>query len=467
MTDPTRRDLAEMSLEDKRRLAKELLRKRQERTVSTAPIEPASFPSYTDVTFDMAMHSMSIEHAESQRFDEWVRAISKDQAYSFEVPRSGAQRTEVVIRRESGERLNVLNFGSYNYLGYGYHPDVIAAAKAALDRYGLGAASSPILSGTFELHKDLEERLLEFYGLTGTHGVSLFSSGYAVNTGSMSAYAKQGHYVILDRAVHISIQEGAQLSGAKIFYFRHNDPDNLEAVLKRLAPDKTRMLVCVEGVYSADGDFGRLARIVEISKRYGAAVLVDEAHSVLVAGANGRGVCEAEGVIEDIDLLVLTFSKAFGGIGGALIAKKELARYVNWYARCRMFSCAMDPAVTGGVLKALELAAGDDGRTRRARILANAASLRAKLEPRVSLGVSESWIVPVMYGSGKITFPLNDYLQRAGLDTSIMHFPAVPKDESRIRIFVTSEHSEQQLERAKAIIFQAAEAFGFLKEGTP
>lgn len=462
--DNTRLNLDSLAVEEKRKLAKELIRRRQLLADDEAPFEEAMLPGYTDLTYDMAMHSMSAEHAESQRFSQWREMISQDGAYSFEAPRLGAQRPEVDIQRETGELLHLLNFGSYNYLGYGYHPEVIAAAKEALDRYGLGAASSPILSGTFKLHNELENALLDFYGLKN-YAVSLFSSGYGVNTGVISAYVKAGHYVVLDRSAHISIQEGAQLSKAKICYFRHNDPENLEKVLKHIADEKTRILVCVEGVYSADGDYAKLASIVEVAKRYGAKILVDEAHSILLAGAQGRGVCEEQDVLDQVDLIVLTFSKAFGGIGGALVARQEVARYVNWYARCRMFSCALDPAVTGGLIKVLELASGTDGSEKRKRIGANAELLRSKLTGNVDIGNSESWIIPVMYRWGRLTFPLNDYLQRAGLDTSIMQFPAVPKDESRIRLFVTSEHTVSQLERVAEIILLAAHKFGFTLQG--
>jgi glycine C-acetyltransferase len=461
----------ELPLEAKRILLKELLRRQQNvpevpvRAVAEEAqvIDRVALPGYTAMTFDMAMHSTSAEHAESRHFYRWLKEISADQRYSFEVPRQGAQRTEVEVRRETGESLRLLNFGSYNYFGYGYHPQVIEAAKAALDRYGLGAASSPILSGTLELHKQLETALLDFFGLEG-RGVSLFSSGYGVNAGVIPAYVKQGHHIVLDRSIHVSIQEGAQLSNARIWYFRHNDVNNLEKILKQLSDQNTRVLVCTEGVYSADGDYGRLAEIVEVAKRYRASILVDEAHSMLVAGPNGRGVAAEQGVLREIDLLVVTFSKAFGGIGGALIAKDEVARYVNWYARCRMFSCALDPAVTGGVLKSLELAQTADGQTRRERIRRNAALLRERLRDRVEIGRSESWIVPVMYGAGELTFHLNDYLQRRGLDVSIMQFPAVPKNESRVRMFVSSEHTEEQIERAAAIICEAAAHFGFRKD---
>jgi glycine C-acetyltransferase len=186
---------------------------------------------------------------------------------------------------------------------------------------------------------------------------------------------------------------------------------------------------------------------------------------MLLGGANGRGACEAGDVLDLVDLIVITFSKSFAGIGGALVARQEIVRYVNWYARCRMFSCALDPAVTGGMAKVIDLVQSPDGAARRKRLIANAAYLRELLEGKVDIGTSESWIVTVYYGDERMTLPLNDFIQREGLDTSIMQFPAVPKNESRIRMFVTSEHSREQIDRAAAIIFKAADRFGFAKGG--
>jgi 7-keto-8-aminopelargonate synthetase-like enzyme len=457
-------DLKTLSLEEKRRRVREMLREQSmPRSGSgTAGFDLARLPDYARLTYDLASTSTSVEHAESRHFSAWVDEVEADDAYSFEVPRLGGQRPELEVERSSGLRLRLLNMGSYNYLGYSTHPDVIEAAKAALDRYGLGAASSPILSGTLKIHCELEQALLDFYGLE-EYGVSLFSSGYAVNAGVIPAFIKQGHYVILDRSAHMSIQEGAQLSKARILYFNHNDPGNLDAVLARIAPERVRMLVCTEGLFSADGDFGRLRELVVVCKRHGAAILVDEAHSILIAGDRGRGVCEAEGVLDQVDLIVLTFSKGFGGVGGALIARREMARYVNWYAKCRMFSCALDPAVTGGMVKVLELVRNVDGALRRQRIRENAALLRDLLLPYVDIGKSESWIVAVFYYHGELTFVLNDFLQRRGLDSSIMQFPAVPKDTARIRLFVTSEHTGEQLRRVASIVRDAADHFGFAR----
>lgn len=423
--------------------------------------KPEMMQEYTDYTLDMFSRSVGRDHAEIRQFAKWRKLVEGADSYTFEVPHLAAQRPNVSVRRESGEEFDLISFASYNYLGYSYHPEVLAAAREALELYGLGATGSPLLNGTFQIHKLLEERIVDFFGQDG-YGVSLFSSGYGANVGVISAFIHKGDHVVLDRSSHASLIDGAVLSQGKISLFRHNDVEFLEKVLKRLDYKNSRILVCCEGVYSTDGDYGDLKAIGEMSKKYGATVLVDEAHSLLVAGENGRGVCEEKGVLDQVDMIIGTFSKSFGGVGGCLYAKKDITNYVNYYARSRMFSCALDPAVTGGLVKALELAAGQDGRRKRKRIIDNTNYLRSKLEGKVDIGSSTSWIIPVIYGDERLTLPLSDYLQREGIDISLMMFPAVPKNRSRIRAFVTSEHTLEQLDKGAEVLLKAADKFGFL-----
>ena len=416
---------------------------------------------YADYTYDMFMMNMSADLEEIDLFGEWFDILNNKNIYTFEAVRDAAQKPEIDLARKNGAPVHIINLSSYNYLGFSYHPEVIKAAQDAVAKYGLGASSSPVISGTYKIHEELEEALENFFGLPD-RGVSLFTAGYSVNLGVISAFIKPGHVVLMDQASHMSIVEGAKLSGGEALYFRHNDMAHLEELLKAKCDDFTRVLVCVEGVYSGDGDFGNLKEVVRLAKQYGAFTLVDEAHSALIAGENGRGVCEMQGVLEDVDLYVMTFSKAFGGVGGAVYAKKNIVNYINWYAKCRMFSCALDPAVTGGMVKVIELAGTPVGYERRARLHANAAYFRGLLKGKVNLGVSDAWVVIVNFGSEKKTLELNDYLQKTGLDTSIIQFPAVPKNDARIRMFITSEHTEEQLAKAADIILTAAEKFDFL-----
>ncbi|MBH31597.1 MAG: 8-amino-7-oxononanoate synthase [Candidatus Marinimicrobia bacterium] len=416
---------------------------------------------YTQYTLDMFSRSTGKDHAEIKQFNFWREQVNKANKYTFEVPHLEAQRPETAVRRESGDEYHLVSFASYNYLGYSYHPEVIQGAKDALDHYGLGATGSPLLNGTFQIHKELEDKISDFFGQED-YGVSLFSSGYGANLGAISAFIHKGDHVVLDRSSHASLIDGAVLSQGKISLFRHNDTEFLEKVLKKIDHENSRILVCCEGVYSTDGDYGTLRDIIDVSKKYGAAVLVDEAHSLLVAGENGRGVCEEQNVLAEADMIIATFSKSFGGVGGCLYAKKKVTNYINYYARSRMFSCALDPGVTGGLVKAVELAGSSDGDERRKRISQNSDYLRSKLAGHVDIGTSSSWIIPVIYGDERLTLPLSDYLQKNGIDISLMTFPAVPKNKCRIRAFVTSEHTHEQLDIGAEAILKAAKEYKFL-----
>lgn len=417
---------------------------------------------FAEYTLDMFLKSAGNDHSEIAAFNKWRRHVISEGLYTFELTHLEAQKPLVAVENYAGKHTDLISFASYNYFGYSYHPDVIAAAKAALDTYGLGATGSPLLNGTFRIHHELEQGLVDFFDMPNKD-VSLFSSGYGANVGVISAYVHKGDYVLMDRLSHASIVDGAILSQATIKFFKHNDAEHMGRILNRISIHNVRVLVCIEGIYSADGDSGNLAEIVKVAKEYGATVLVDEAHSILIAGDRGRGVIEDQGVMEDVDMIICTFSKSFGGVGGCLVADEELIFYINYYARARMFSCAIDPAVTGGIIKALELASGPDGDAKRLRIMKNAAYLRGKLQDHVDIGDSNSWIMPVIYGKERITIRLNAYLQESGLDTSLMQFPAVPKNQSRIRLFVTSEHTEEQMDRCVEVISDAAKKFGFHK----
>lgn len=417
--------------------------------------------NYKDYTYDMFMMNMSADLEEMQMFSEYVDTLNEKKIYTFEAARPGTQNPETDIERDNGDVTHVVNMSSYNYMGFSYHPEVIKAAQDAVATHGLGASSSPVLSGTYKIHQKLEDELLKFFDLPD-RGISLFTSGYSVNLGAIQAFIKPGHIVLMDANCHSSIVEGARLSGGEALYFRHNDMAHLEEILKEKCDDFTRVLICVESIYSGDGDYGDLKEVVRLAKQYGAFTLVDEAHSALVAGNNGRGVCEQLGVLEDVDMYVMTFSKAFSGVGGGVLAKREITKYINWYARCRLFSCALDPAVTGGMAKVVELARGPLGAERRARLKSNATYYRSLLQGKVKLSEGDAWVVIAHFGAESKTLELNDFLQRNGIDTSIIQFPAVPRNEARIRMFVTSEHTHAQLEKAANTILKAAEKFDFL-----
>ena len=354
-----------------------------------------------------------------------------------------------------GTKRSLLNMASYNYLGLSYHPEVIAAAKAAVDQYGLGAAGSPTLSGTMAVHLELERELARF---KKKEAAMVFPTGYSTNVGLISALMRPGDWIIMDQNVHASIVDGAILSKANSRFFRHNRPDDLD---KKLRGTSGKRLVIVEGVYSMDGDVARLPEIVEVAQKHGARIMIDEAHSGFVYGDNGRGVAEHFGLEDEIDIHIGTFSKALGGMGGYVAGSQTLYTYLMGFSRSRVFSCALSPVVTAGVLKALHVAEREP--ELRARLWDNVNHIRARLDAEgVDVGESTSQIIPVMIRNDRKIFPIAQALQRAGLYLQPIIYPAVAKNRSRFRISISSTYTRQHLDEAADILVDVMRSEGVL-----
>jgi glycine C-acetyltransferase len=380
-------------------------------------------------------------------YDEWWHGHARANGYYLYYQAMSTAPTPR-IQLEEGlrhQRLPLLNLASYNYLGLSYHPEVIAAAKAALDHYGLGAAGSPTLSGTMDLHVQLQEALARH---TGKEAAMVFPTGYSTNLGLISGLVRPGDWVIMDQNSHASVVDGAILSKANTRFFRHNQPEDLDRKLKDV---KGKKLVVVEGVYSMDGDVARLPEIVEVAKKHGARIMIDEAHSGFIYGANGRGVAEHFGLEDEIDIHVGTFSKALGGMGGCIAGSKSLLNYLQGFARSRVFSCALSPVVTAGVLKALEIA--DREPQLRHRLWANVAHLRKRLaDAGVDVGDSTSQVIPVFVRNDARVFAIGEALLHAGLYLQPIIYPAVAKHKSRFRISVSAVHTPDLLDEAADIL---------------
>lgn len=415
------------------------------------------------LTLNDFRHNSGRDEDEIRNFNSFKTSITKDHNSSFWMVRNQGPETIVAIQTNTGQKLNLLNFSTYNYLGYATHPAVLKSAKEALDQYGLGCSASPSAGGTLAIHSQFQDSLLSFFDLKG-YGITLFNSGFSALVGTISSYINKNDCVIADNTSHASIIDGLMLSQGETLFYRHNNIEELEAILQDVDDGKRRILVCTEGLFSVDGDFGKIKETVKLAKRYGAKTLVDEAHSFLTYGPNGKGASEQFGVLKDVDMLVGTMSKTLAGIGGFMLAKAELANYIDFFARNRMFSCALDPAVTGGMLTALGLASGEDGNKKRQKLHHNAKYMRSLLEGEVNIIKSHSWIIPVLFGQDSIAYKLDDYLQTNGLSAPLMIFPAVRQNKGRIRLFVTSEHTEDQLKKAALIVTKAAKEFGFNKK---
>ncbi|HYV98265.1 MAG TPA: aminotransferase class I/II-fold pyridoxal phosphate-dependent enzyme [Gemmatimonadaceae bacterium] len=391
-------------------------------------------------------------------FDEWYYGHAKNSGYYlFGQPMSTPPTAQIRLEEQLGRRpVELLNLASYNYLGLSYHPEVIAAAHAAIDKYGLGAAGSPLLSGMMDVQMELENELAAF---KRKGSAIVFPTGYSTNVGLISALMRPGDWVIMDQNCHASIVDGAILAKSNARFFRHNQPEDLE---KKLRDTSGRRLVVVEGVYSMDGDVVRLPEIVEVAKKYGARILIDEAHSGFVYGPNGRGVAEHFGLEDEIDLHVGTFSKALGGMGGYVAGSAELYMYLKGFARSRVFSCALSPVVTAGVLAALKIVQREP--ELRDKLWKNVAYMRGLLaEAGVDVGESTSQVIPVMIRNDRRVFAIAHEIQRAGLYLQPIIFPAVAKNRSRFRISISSQHTFEQLSRAANILIDVLRAEGVLR----
>ena len=379
-------------------------------------------------------------------YDDWWYDARKTGYYLFSQPMSTPPGARINLEEQlHHESLKLLNLASYNYLGLSTHPEVIAAAHAALDRYGLGAAGSPILSGTMDVHLELERELAAF---KKKEAVMVFPTGYSTNVGLLSGLLRPGDWVILDQNVHASIVDGAILAKAQVKFFRHNQPADLE---KKLNGTTGKRLVVVEGVYSMDGDIARLPEMVEISKRAGARILIDEAHSCFVYGENGRGVVEHFGLEDEVDIHVGTFSKALGGQGGYVAGSQSLYNYLMGFARSRFFSCALAPAVAAGVLAGLRVVQKDPGL--RARLWENVAHFRGLMSAAgVDVAESTSQIIPIMIRNDRKILGIAKKLQKAGLYLQPILYPAVAKHRSRFRVSISASHTTADLDQAAAIL---------------
>ena len=358
-------------------------------------------------------------------------------------PRAGTE----VLSSLDGKRRKVINMTSYNYLGLSTHPEVIQAAKEALDVYGLGASGAPLLSGTFDLHVEFARRLAEF---KQKEDCLLFSSGLGGNVGAVQGLLRKGDMFVLDEKCHKSLIDGGTLSGAKMLFFSHNDPASLEAMLEKCKGK--RVLVAFEGVYSMDGDLVKLPEILEVCAHYKAATYIDEAHSTLMFGPNGRGVAEHFGREHDICVSFGTFSKSFGGVGGFVCSNAPIIAYLKGYSSPWNFSCAPSPPVVAGLMKALEVATRDS--TLRDTLWRNVVYLKkGLLDLKLDLGKSESQVIPIIIGSdGEKLIKFAYEIQRRGLFLQPVDFPAVPADSRRFRISVSTQFTKEQMDTALTII---------------
>lgn len=339
---------------------------------------------------------------------------------------------------------DVIMLGSNNYLGLTMHPRVRAAAQAAIDNYGTSCTGSRFLNGTLTFHKELDRRLAEF---VGAEAAIVFPTGYQTNLGAISSIVGKGDFVILDKDAHACCVDGAMLSRGEMRRFAHSDMDSLRKVLQRLPADAGKLIV-VDGVYSMGGDIAPLPQIVEIAREFKARVMVDDAHSIGVLG-EGRGTAAHFGMtMDDIDLMMGTFSKSFASIGGFIAGKADVIHYIQHNARSLIFSASLPAANAMTVLTALEIIENEPQHVQR--VWENADFMRNGLQALgFNTGPSETPIIPVIIGEDYVRAGLAwRALVENGVYTNPVIPPAVPPNSTLLRTSYMATHTREQLQTA-------------------
>ena len=346
----------------------------------------------------------------------------------------------------------VLNFAWCDYLGLSQHPDLIEAAKGAIDRYGSSVSASRMVSGDTPLHRALEQEIAQ---VIGVEAALVFVSGHAANVSTIGTLMTQDDLIVHDEFVHNSAVVGMRLSGAKTRTFRHNNLDGLETLLREERGKYRNALVVIEGLYSTEGDVPDLARVIELKERYGAWLMVDDAHGCGVLGRTGSGLAEHCGIAGDkVDIWMGTLSKAYASCGGYIAGNSELIDTLRYAAPGFVFSVGLPPAMTAAALAALRVIKREPERVQR--LHANGALFLAEAKARGldtgrAIGIG---MLPIMVGATTRAAKSVTRLFERGVNTSLIMYPGVPVNAARLRFFLTSEHSPEEIGRALDMAYE-------------
>lgn len=357
----------------------------------------------------------------------------------------------------------VINLASNNYLGLTTHPKLREAALAATKKYGVGSGAVRTIAGTMSLHMQLEKRIARFKDV---EACVVFQSGFAANAGTVSAILGKDDFIISDELNHASIIDGARLSKAKILVFRHKDMAHAEEQLASVKDQPGRKLLITDGVFSMDGDIGPLPPLCDLAEKYGAIMMVDDAHASGVLGRNGRGTIDHFGVHGRVDVQVGTLSKAIGALGGYVCGTRDLIEFLYHRARPFLFSTSHPPAVAATCIAAFDVL--EDEPERIEKLWENTRFWKKELEALgfniggVNTPKSETPITPIIIGDGRLTMEFSRELFAEGVMGTGLAFPTVPEGKARIRTIVTATHTREELEKALEILKRVGKKKGIL-----
>lgn len=366
---------------------------------------------------------------------------------------SSEQDPEVII---NGKK--VLMFGSNCYSGLVNDPRIKEAAIEAIRKYGTGCAGSPFLNGTLDLHKQLEAAIAEYIG---KEDVMIYSTGFEVNLGVVECLTGPKDYILWDEQDHASIIEGLRASFSKSLKFKHRDYESLERQLERCEPDRCKLIVS-DSVFSMEGDVADVKKMVELAKKYNAALMIDEAHGIGVFGEGGRGVCHAQGVAQDVDLIMGTFSKSFASLGGFIATDKEITNYLRHHSRSYIFTASITPASTAAALKAIEIMKSEPERQENLWKLTHYA-LDGFKNMGVEIGNTSTPIIPLFIRDNFKTFAITRDLLEEGIFVNPVVSPAVAPQDTLIRFSLMATHTMEQVTIALEKIQKVFRAHDLIK----
>ena len=348
---------------------------------------------------------------------------------------SSEQDPEVII---NGKK--VLMFGSNCYSGLVNDPRIKEAAIEAIRKYGTGCAGSPFLNGTLDLHKQLEAAIAEYIG---KEDVMIYSTGFEVNLGVVSCLTGPKDYILWDEQDHASIIEGLRASFSKSLKFKHLDYESLERQLERCDPDRCKLIVS-DSVFSMEGDVADVKKMVELAKKYNAALMIDEAHGIGVFGEGGRGVFHAQGVAKDVDLIMGTVSKSFASLGGFIATDKEITNFLRHHSRSYIFTASITPASTAAALKAIEIMKAEPERQENLWKLTHYA-LEGFKNMGIEIGNTSTPIIPLFIRDNFKTFAITRDLLEEGIFVNPVVSPAVAPQDTLIRFSLMATHTMEQV----------------------
>ena len=368
---------------------------------------------------------------------------------------NGSTFRRLVVDKNSNKK-EMIYLASNDYLNLTQHPRIINSAVDAIRQYGTGAGSAPLFGGTVDKHVELEQKIAKF---KGCEDAIIYTSGFGMNYGTISALLNKEDIAILDMYVHASIIDGCRNTNIK--FFKHNDVESLEKVLKNVKDKYKTKLIIVDGVFSMDGDIAKLDKIIELAKLYSAYVMVDEAHATGILGENGRGTPEYFNIEGKVDIVVGTFSKALGGVGGFVASTNDIIKFLKFNSRSYIFSAALPPSIACSVIEAINVIETEP--IHRQMLWKNIEYFRQNLlKLGFNIGNSQTAIFPIIIGNERKVMDMSRDLNKENIFVNTAFYPAVPRKSSRIRMSLMSTNTIGQLDRVLDILETLGKKYGVI-----